>query len=62
LAADYRRVCATLAREVSVSTTAGPTLVGEAIGVDADGRLQVATARGVRAIGAGDVEHVRPAQ
>jgi BirA family biotin operon repressor/biotin-[acetyl-CoA-carboxylase] ligase len=61
LAADYRAVCATLGRTVSVTTTAGTSVVGEARGIDSDGRLQVDVGGRVEVIGAGDVEHLRPA-
>ncbi len=61
LAADYRSVCATLGRRVAVTTTAGTSVVGDARGIDADGRLQVDVGLRVEVIGAGDVEHLRPA-
>lgn len=59
LAADYRHACATLGREVSVSTTAGPVVTGQAIGIDSDGRLQVEHDGRVEIVGAGDVQHLR---
>jgi BirA family transcriptional regulator, biotin operon repressor / biotin---[acetyl-CoA-carboxylase] ligase len=62
LAAEYRSACATLGRRVSVRTTAGTTVVGEARGIDADGRLQVDVGGRIETIGAGDVEHLRPAE
>ena len=61
LAAAYRAACATLGREVAVTTTAGTTVRGQARGIDGDGRLQVDVGGRVEAIGAGDVEHLRPA-
>lgn len=60
LAEEYRRHCATLGRDVCVTTTAGEEILGRAVGVDVDGRLLVQRPRGVEAIGAGDVEHLRP--
>jgi BirA family biotin operon repressor/biotin-[acetyl-CoA-carboxylase] ligase len=60
LAAAYRAACATLGRRVSVTTTTGHVVTGEARGVDTDGRLQVDVGGRVEAIGAGDVEHLRP--
>ncbi len=57
---SYVRRCATIGRQVSVDLPTGERVVGEASGVDADGRLAVTTAAGVRVLGAGDVVHVRP--
>lgn len=59
LLASYVRRCGTLGREVRVELPTGEQLSGEATGVDADGRLQVRTAEGLRVLGAGDVVHVR---
>jgi BirA family biotin operon repressor/biotin-[acetyl-CoA-carboxylase] ligase len=61
LAADYRATCATLGRQVSVTTTAGSAVTGTARAIDSDGRLTVDTGDRVEVIGAGDVHHVRPA-
>jgi BirA family biotin operon repressor/biotin-[acetyl-CoA-carboxylase] ligase len=61
LAEAYRRDCATLGREVSVSTTTGPAVRGRAVGIDTDGRLEVERNGRITAIGAGDVEHLHPA-
>lgn len=61
LAAAYRACCATLGREVSVHTTSGTAVVGRACGIDRDGRLQVDVGAAVETVGAGDVEHLRPA-
>ena len=58
--AAYRRRCATIGQEVSISRPAGPAVVGAAIEVDDDGRLVVETAGERRAWAAGDVVHVRP--
>ena len=59
LHAAYTAACATIGREVAVSTTGGERLVGTAAGIDLDGRLRLDT--GV-VVGAGDVEHLRPAR
>lgn len=60
LHAAYVRRCATIGRQVRVQLPSGDPVVGEAVGVDGDGRLQVRTATGSRLLGAGDVVHVRP--
>jgi BirA family transcriptional regulator, biotin operon repressor / biotin---[acetyl-CoA-carboxylase] ligase len=62
LAAAYRGACATLGRQVAVTTTAGASVVGQARRIDADGRLEVDIGGRFEVIGAGDVEHLRPAQ
>lgn len=60
IAAAYREACATIGRPVAVHLPAVEPVTGVAEGVDADGRLLVATAGGrVRALAAGDVVHVR---
>jgi BirA family transcriptional regulator, biotin operon repressor / biotin---[acetyl-CoA-carboxylase] ligase len=61
LAEAYRHACATIGQLVVVSGTDGGRTRGEAVGIDAVGRLQVTVDGAVRTIGAGDVEHVRPA-
>lgn len=53
----YRTECSTIGREVAVHLPDGEVLTGLATGLDRNGRLVVAD----RAIGAGDVVHVRPA-
>jgi BirA family biotin operon repressor/biotin-[acetyl-CoA-carboxylase] ligase len=60
LAAAYRSLCGTIGQRVSVQQPDGE-LIGEAIGVDADGQLLVrATDRGEPvAVAAGDVTHLR---
>jgi BirA family biotin operon repressor/biotin-[acetyl-CoA-carboxylase] ligase len=60
LAASYRAACATLARPVRVTLGGGRVVTGTATDVDEVGRLLVRGADGVEAVGAGDVEHVRP--
>jgi BirA family biotin operon repressor/biotin-[acetyl-CoA-carboxylase] ligase len=57
LADAYRAACATLGREVAVTGTDGEVVRGIAEEIDSSGRLRVAG----RLIGAGDVEHLRPA-
>jgi BirA family biotin operon repressor/biotin-[acetyl-CoA-carboxylase] ligase len=61
LAAAYRAACATIGRPVRVALAGGAVVDGEAVDLDGAGRLVVRTAAGEQAIGAGDVEHVRPA-
>jgi BirA family biotin operon repressor/biotin-[acetyl-CoA-carboxylase] ligase len=55
----YTAACATIGREVAVTTTTGDRLVGTAAGIDPDGRLRLDTGA---VVGAGDVEHLRPAR
>ncbi|MGK5733513.1 biotin--[acetyl-CoA-carboxylase] ligase [Streptomyces sp. URMC 124] len=58
----YAAGCATLGRTVRAELPGGRELVGEAVAVDGDGRLVLATGEGVqRPVGAGDIVHVRPA-
>ncbi|WP_051829866.1 MULTISPECIES: biotin--[acetyl-CoA-carboxylase] ligase [Streptomyces] len=57
----YVERCSTLGRRVKVHLPGDRELVGEAVAVDGDGRLVVRTPDGARrAVGAGDVVHVRP--
>lgn len=60
LRASYAAACTTVGRRVRVHLPGDQELVGEAVGVDASGRLEVAGPDGVVAVGAGDVVHVRP--
>lgn len=53
----YRTECSTIGREVTVHLPDGEVVAGLATGLDRNGRLLVAD----RAVGAGDVVHVRPA-
>ncbi|HET6152418.1 MAG TPA: biotin--[acetyl-CoA-carboxylase] ligase [Marmoricola sp.] len=53
----YRTECGTIGKDVTVHLPDGEVLTGRAEGLDANGRLLVSG----RAIGAGDVVHVRPA-
>lgn len=58
----YAAGCATLGRTVRAELPGGRELVGEAVAVDGDGRLVVATEDGARhPVGAGDIVHLRPA-
>jgi BirA family transcriptional regulator, biotin operon repressor / biotin---[acetyl-CoA-carboxylase] ligase len=61
LAAAYRSACSTIGRPVRVTLADGITVVGTALDVDGVGRLLVRTEDGEQRIGAGDVEHLRPA-
>ncbi len=61
LRASYLRACGTVGREVRVELPGGRALTGRAVGVDAEGRLEVEAGGRVRVLGAGDVVHVRPA-
>lgn len=60
LAAAYRKVCRTLGSDVRVELPGDRTLTGRALYVDDAGRLVIGTASGRRAVGAGDVVHLRP--
>ncbi|NGN63738.1 biotin--[acetyl-CoA-carboxylase] ligase [Streptomyces sp. A7024] len=56
----YAAGCATLGRDVRAELPGGEELTGEAVAIDGDGRLVLATADGVqRPVGAGDIVHVR---
>ncbi|MGW7261244.1 biotin--[acetyl-CoA-carboxylase] ligase [Streptomyces sp. NPDC054834] len=58
----YAAGCATLGRLVRAELPGDRSVVGEAVAVDGDGRLVLATQEGVReAVGAGDIVHLRPA-
>ncbi|GAA2242281.1 biotin--[acetyl-CoA-carboxylase] ligase [Streptomyces ruber] len=57
----YAAGCATLGRTVRAELPGDRSLVGEAVAVDGDGRLVLATAEGVQQpVGAGDIVHLRP--
>ncbi|MFD5496309.1 biotin--[acetyl-CoA-carboxylase] ligase [Streptomyces sp. NPDC001812] len=59
----YAAGCATLGRTVRAELPGGRALVGEAVAVDGDGRLVLATEAGVQEpVGAGDIVHVRPVE
>ncbi|MEW2303730.1 biotin--[acetyl-CoA-carboxylase] ligase [Streptomyces sp. NPDC006655] len=58
----YAAGCATLGRTVRAELPGDRSLTGEAVAVDGDGRLVIATADGLREpVGAGDIVHLRPA-
>ncbi|MFE1314236.1 biotin--[acetyl-CoA-carboxylase] ligase [Streptomyces sp. NPDC058755] len=58
----YAAGCATLGRVVRAELPGDRALVGEAVAVDGDGRLVIATERGVQEpVGAGDIVHLRTA-
>ena len=59
LADEVRRRCATIGQRVRV-TLPNEELTGVASGIDDAGHLVVATRSGLRAVGAGDVVHLRP--
>ena len=60
LAAEYARRSATLGRPVRAELAGGADVVeGDALRVDDDGSLVLATAAGERAVTAGDVHHLR---
>ncbi|MDX3238075.1 biotin--[acetyl-CoA-carboxylase] ligase [Streptomyces sp. ME03-5709C] len=56
----YAAGCVTLGRAVRAELPGGGEVRGRAVAVDDDGRLVVETSEGERAVGAGDVVHVRP--
>ncbi|MEV0849678.1 biotin--[acetyl-CoA-carboxylase] ligase [Streptomyces sp. NPDC049954] len=57
----YTAACSTLGREVRAELPGDRFLLGEAVAVDGDGRLVLATEEGVREpVGAGDIVHLRP--
>ncbi|MER6071045.1 biotin--[acetyl-CoA-carboxylase] ligase [Streptomyces sp. NPDC001817] len=58
----YAAGCATLGRAVRAELPGDRSVVGEAVAVDGDGRLVIATEAGVQEpVGAGDIVHLRPA-
>ncbi|MGW0992740.1 biotin--[acetyl-CoA-carboxylase] ligase [Streptomyces sp. NPDC002520] len=58
----YAAGCATLGRTVRAELPGERAVVGEAVAVDGDGRLIIATKEGVQEpVGAGDIVHLRPA-
>ncbi|MDT4930432.1 MAG: BirA family transcriptional regulator [Pseudonocardiales bacterium] len=59
LAAAYRDLCGTIGAAVRVTVADSKTVEGQAVDVDAGGRLVVRTPTGKQTIGAGDVEHLR---
>ncbi len=59
LAAAYVARSATIGRRVTVHGGDQTSVTGEAVGVDAAGRLRVRTPSGVQTFAAGDVHHLR---
>jgi BirA family transcriptional regulator, biotin operon repressor / biotin---[acetyl-CoA-carboxylase] ligase len=59
LRAAYVSGCATLGQRVRVERPDRSTLVGRAVGIDVAGRLEIDTDGERRAVGAGDVVHLR---
>ncbi|MEU6671326.1 biotin--[acetyl-CoA-carboxylase] ligase [Streptomyces sp. NPDC046727] len=58
----YTAGCATLGRAVRAELPGDRVVVGEAVALDGDGRLIIATEEGVQEpVGAGDIVHLRPA-
>ncbi|MFJ3303294.1 biotin--[acetyl-CoA-carboxylase] ligase [Streptomyces sp. NPDC086549] len=58
----YAAGCATLGRVVRAELPGDRSIVGEAVAIDGDGRLVLATENGVQEpVGAGDIVHLRPA-
>lgn len=58
----YAAGCATLGRTVRAELPGDRAITGEAVAVDGDGRLVIATGDGVQEpVGAGDIVHLRPA-
>ncbi|MDQ0992716.1 biotin--[acetyl-CoA-carboxylase] ligase [Streptomyces sp. V3I7] len=58
----YAAGCATLGRTVRAELPGDRSLTGEAVAIDGDGRLVLATENGVQQpVGAGDIVHLRPA-
>ncbi|MGW6056475.1 biotin--[acetyl-CoA-carboxylase] ligase [Streptomyces sp. NPDC055189] len=56
----YAAGCATLGRKVRAELPGDRSIIGEAVAVDGDGRLVLATGDGVQEpVGAGDVVHLR---
>ncbi len=57
---DYRRLCATIGRDIELDLPGGRRLTGRAVDVDDDGRLVVAETSGATSRwAAGDVTHLR---
>ena len=59
LLAAYTQACSTIGQRVRVTVPGDHEFEGQAVAVDAGGRLVVRTPAGQRVIGAGDVVHVR---
>ncbi|MFE4579580.1 biotin--[acetyl-CoA-carboxylase] ligase [Streptomyces chartreusis] len=58
----YAAGCATLGKTVRAELPGDRAITGEAVAIDGDGRLVLATQEGVQEpVGAGDIVHLRPA-
>ncbi|MGP4005477.1 biotin--[acetyl-CoA-carboxylase] ligase [Streptomyces sp. 4N124] len=58
----YAAGCATLGRRVRAELPGDRSIIGEAVAIDGDGRLVLATGEGVQEpVGAGDIVHLRTA-
>ncbi|MFG1672353.1 biotin--[acetyl-CoA-carboxylase] ligase [Streptomyces sp. Y7] len=58
----YAAGCATLGKMVRAELPGDRSITGEAVAIDGDGRLVLATEEGVQEpVGAGDIVHLRPA-
>ncbi|MXM65030.1 biotin--[acetyl-CoA-carboxylase] ligase [Streptomyces sp. HUCO-GS316] len=58
----YAAGCSTLGRVVRAELPGDRSITGEAVAIDGDGRLVIATEEGVQEpVGAGDIVHLRPA-
>ena len=62
LAAAYRGLCSTLGTDVRVTLGDGRLVEGRAVDLDDAGRILVEVHGVTQAIGAGDVEHLRPSR
>lgn len=60
VAAAYRAACATVGHQVRVELATG-SITGQAVDIDANGALVVATVGGEQTVHAGDALHLRPA-
>ncbi len=58
--AAYLEASVTIGRRVRAELPGGHALEGAAVGIDETGRLLIETGSGLRAVGAGDVVHLRP--
>ena len=56
---EYEKVCASIGAELAVHLDGQPPVRGVGRGVDRYGRLEVATADGLRVFAVGDVVHAR---
>ena len=56
---EYRERCASIGTQLRIVVDAATEVSGTGLGIDELGRLQVATASGVRVFSAGDVIHAR---